>query len=309
MRRHRANTASTRNTHADIVLARTKVDNMFPCYEACAIHDMFCFAALADANTGTMYTDLTGAFPVQSFKKMQYIFVAYIYDLNAIIVRPMASRTDASFIAAFTEVFAILRARDYQPALNVTDNKCSKAVEKHIRANKMTIQLVPPHNHCVNAAKRAIGTFKEHFVAALATVNNLCPLQFWDEFLPQVELTLNLVRFSCCNPLISANHKLYGPFDFNKMPLAPLGTKALVYNILPHRSPGHHMLLMDSMLALQPITTIVCNSTSQLPKVSASPTHGAYILAIARSLPHWSTISPYLQQPTCYNNLDVQSQL
>ncbi len=203
---------------------------MFPIHEACAVQDMFCFAALADATSGTMYTDLTGAFPVRSFKNMQYIFVAYIYDLNAIIIRPMASRTDASFIAAFTEVFAILRARDYQPALNVTDNKCSKAVEKHIRANKMTIQLVPPHNHRVNAAERAIGTFKEHFVAALATVNILCPLQLWDKFLPQVELTLNLLRFSRRNPLISANHKLYGPFNFNKTPLAPLGTKALVYN-------------------------------------------------------------------------------
>ncbi len=57
-----------------------------------------------------MYTDLTGAFPVRSFKNMIYIFLAYIYDLIAIIVRPMASCTDASFIAAFTEVFTILRA-------------------------------------------------------------------------------------------------------------------------------------------------------------------------------------------------------
>jgi hypothetical protein len=84
---------------------------------------------------------------------MIYIFVVYIYDLNAIIVRPMALRTDTSFIASFTKVFAILRARNYQPALNIIDNECSKAVEKHIRTNRMTIQLVPPHNHCVNAAK------------------------------------------------------------------------------------------------------------------------------------------------------------
>ncbi len=55
--------------------------------------------------------------------------------------------------------------------------------------------------------------------------------------------------------------------------------------ILPHEPLGHHMLLMDSMLAPRPITTVVCISTSQLPNVSASPTHGAYILAIARSLP------------------------
>jgi hypothetical protein len=93
----------------------------------------------------------------------------------------------------------------------------------------MEIQSVPPHNHPINAAKHAISTFKEHFVAALATANMLCPLQLWDEFLPQVQLMLNLLHFSRCNPLISANHKLYGPFDFNKTPLAPLGTKALVY--------------------------------------------------------------------------------
>ncbi len=110
------------------------------------------------------------------------------------------------------------------------DNECSKAVEKHIQSNKMEIQLVPPHNHHVNAAECAISTFKEHFVTALATVDMLCLLQLWDKFPPQVKLTLNLICFSHCNPLISANLELYGPFDFNKMPLAPLGTKVLVYD-------------------------------------------------------------------------------
>jgi hypothetical protein len=122
MRRQCSNTASTRNKHADIILARAEVDHMFPAHKACAVQDMFCFAALADATTGTMYTDLTGAFPARSFKNMQYIFVVYIYDLNAIIVHPTPSQTDASFIATFTEVFNILRAREYQPAPNVMDN-------------------------------------------------------------------------------------------------------------------------------------------------------------------------------------------
>jgi hypothetical protein len=150
---HRTNTASTRNKHADVILTCAKVDHMFPAHEACAAQDMFCFAALADAMTGTRHTDLTGAFSGRSFKNMIYIFVAYIYYLNAIIVCPMASCTDTSFIAAFTKVFAILHAWDYQPALNVMDNECSKAVEKHICTNRMAIQLVPPHNHCVNAAE------------------------------------------------------------------------------------------------------------------------------------------------------------
>jgi hypothetical protein len=143
---------------------------------------MFCSAALIDATTGTMCTDLTGAFPVRSFKNMIYIFIAYIYDLNAIIVRPMALRTDASFIAAFTKVFAILRAWDYQPALNVTDNKCSKAVEKHIRADKMIIQLVPPHNHCVNAAKQPIGFSKNTLLPPLQPSTTFVPYNFGMSF-------------------------------------------------------------------------------------------------------------------------------
>ena len=248
MRRHRANTASTRNNQAAIIQARADVDNIFPTHEACAVQDVFCFAALADAHPGTMYTDLTGAFPVRSFKNMQYIFVAYIYDLNAIVVRPMPARTDAAFITAFTDVFDTLRAQNYQPILNVMDNECSKAVERHIRTAQLDIQLVPPHNHRVNAAERAIGTFKAHFVAALATVDMNCPLQLWDEFLPQVELTLNLLRFSRRNPLISANHELYGPFDFAKTPLAPLGTKALIYDApevraswAPHATDGYYV--------------------------------------------------------------------
>ena len=101
--------ASTRNNQADIVAACNEVDCMPVHQEACAMHDMFCFVALADANSGTMYTDLTGTFPVRSFKNMQYIFVAYIYDLNAIIVRPMSSRNDASFIAALSDIFDVLR--------------------------------------------------------------------------------------------------------------------------------------------------------------------------------------------------------
>ncbi len=64
---------------------------MLPSEEICAAHDIFCFGALANLTTGTMYTDLPGAFPVRSFRSMQYIFVADVYDLNAILVHAMPS--------------------------------------------------------------------------------------------------------------------------------------------------------------------------------------------------------------------------
>ena len=55
---------------------------------------MFCFVILADNNDATIYSDLAGRFPVQSYSGMNYIFVAYIYTINAIIIRPMKSRND-----------------------------------------------------------------------------------------------------------------------------------------------------------------------------------------------------------------------
>ena len=144
MRQHRSNTASTRKNHNDIVAARAEVDHMFPQHKICTMQDVFCFAALANTITGTMYTDITSAFPVCSLKSMQYIFVAYVYDLNAIIVRAMASRTDASMATAFTEVISTLKTGGYHPALNVMDNECLAAVEKYIRSEQINIQRVPP---------------------------------------------------------------------------------------------------------------------------------------------------------------------
>jgi hypothetical protein len=88
----------------------------------------------------------------------------------------------------------------------------------------------PPHNHCVNTTEQGIATFKEHLIAALATVDMLCPLQLQDEFLLQVKLTLNMLRFSQWNPKKSANQEIYSTFNFNTTPLAPLGTKALIYD-------------------------------------------------------------------------------
>jgi hypothetical protein len=142
----------------------------------------------------------------------------------------MPSKNDAAMITAVTKILATLTARSYKPTLNVTDNECSKTVEAYIKSNKIDIHLVPPHNHRVNAAERAIPTFKEHFIAGLATVNKNCPLQLWDEYLHQVELTLNLLRFLCRDSRKSANEEVHGPYDFNITRIAPIGMKGLVYD-------------------------------------------------------------------------------
>jgi hypothetical protein len=126
------------------------------------------------------------------------------------------------------------------------DNECSATVEKYIWPKAINIQLVPPHNHQANAAKRTIATFKEHFIAALTTVVVLCPLQLWDEFLLQVKLTLNILQ-----------------------------PKPWYMSIQDHKLPGRHMQLVASTLNLPPTATHASNSTFLQCAASASPTPGA----------------------------------
>jgi hypothetical protein len=91
-----------------------------------------------------------------------------------------------------------------------------------IRKN-CTIQLVPPNNHRRNLAERAIQTFKSHFKAVLAGVDDTFLMRLWDRLLPQTILTLNLLRQSNAVPTVSAWQYVKGNFDYNKTPLAPMG--------------------------------------------------------------------------------------
>ncbi len=86
-----------------------------------------------------------------------------------------------------------------------------------------------PHNHHVNAAETAVKATKYHIIAGLQTVDPEYPLQLWAKFVPQLQDTLNLLFTAHSDPTISDFKALEGPFDFNKTPMAVLGTKALAF--------------------------------------------------------------------------------
>jgi hypothetical protein len=78
-------------------------------------------------------------------------------------------------------------------------------------------------------AECTIQTFKDTFIAALATTDLDFPIQLWDQLTPQILNCLNMMRASCINPSKPPYKTLYGPCDWNQYPLAPLGCKAAVY--------------------------------------------------------------------------------
>ncbi len=93
----------------------------------------------------------------------------------------------------------------------------------------MNMELVPPGCHQQNVAEVAIRNFKSHFLSVLAGVADDFPQNLWDHLLPQTEIILNLIRQSNAMPTVSAYAHLSGPFDYNKMPLAPMGCEAQIH--------------------------------------------------------------------------------
>jgi hypothetical protein len=197
--------------------------------EESTIANVFAFGAFADKNDGIVYHDLTGSFPFMSLDGSVCFFVLYHYESNSILPTPISGLDDVTIFNAYKAQFEELVKKGYKPKLNVTDNQATKHIKKFLTENECKMQLVEPHNHRVNAAERAIQTFKDAFIAALATTDSEFPLQLWDRLTPQVSDTLNLMRASRINPAISAYEALYGPYDWNRYPLAPLGCKAVVY--------------------------------------------------------------------------------
>ncbi len=93
------------------------------------------------------------------------------------------------------------------------DNQATKYIKQFLDKNECKLQLIEPHNHCVNAAERAIQRFKDAFIVALATTDADFPIQLWDWLTPQIQNTLNMMRASRVNPAILVYELLNGPYD------------------------------------------------------------------------------------------------
>ena len=95
-----SSTATDNGIHPNA--ARTNT-NLIPNNEPLdGTNNIFCYAALADKQTGTLYTDATGSLPARSLDGNQLYLVAYDYDTNYIFAVPVASQTfsNASIISS-----------------------------------------------------------------------------------------------------------------------------------------------------------------------------------------------------------------
>ena len=109
------------------------------------------------------------------------------------------------------------------------DNEVSEDFKKYVEDSYIQFELMPPHTHKRNAAEMAVITFKNHFIASLCTVDPLLPLYLWDRLLPQVTMTINMLRQYWLNLGLSAYEQVYGIHNFEWTPLEPLVCKVKVH--------------------------------------------------------------------------------
>ena len=141
-----------------------------------------------------LYTDQTGHFPVVSSSGHRYIMLAYLQQYNVIIVRPLRTQLDAELTETYTDIVNEL----LQKGINITshwlDNQAPSGIKEYNALKNINMQLTPPYCHRRNAAERAIRTFKNHFIATIATLPNEFPGGLWDKLLAHTQLTLNMTR-------------------------------------------------------------------------------------------------------------------
>jgi hypothetical protein len=88
-------------------------------------------------NTGRIYTDQTGRFPVRSSQGNNYILVAYDYDSNVIITEPLKNRQGTEILRAYTKIIDYLQTRGFKPDHHWLDNETSQAM-RHKTSTRTT---------------------------------------------------------------------------------------------------------------------------------------------------------------------------
>ena len=66
-------------------------------------------------------------------------------------------------------------------------------------------------------------------MSVLAGIAHDFPPSLWDRLFPQAEITINLLRQPNETPNVSADARLSGPVDYNKMLLSPMGMSVQVH--------------------------------------------------------------------------------
>lgn len=182
-----------------------------------------------DKITQQIYSDQTGRCPKISSQGNQYIVVIAGVDSDTILMEPMRNRSAGEMVQTWKKILERLAECGIKSKHQILNNKISGEYKQAIKDVDMTYELVPPHDYHRNRAEKAIQTGRANFISILCGVSPNFPLHLWDRLLPQTEMMLNILRPPRLVPTISVHAYLYGQHDYNRQPLAQLGTAVEIH--------------------------------------------------------------------------------
>ena len=81
----------------------------------------------------TIYTDQTGKFRVRSIGGYNYILVTYSYDSNAILARPLKSKSGNELVETVASIHQYLAERGFKPKHYIMDNETSSQMKSYMK--------------------------------------------------------------------------------------------------------------------------------------------------------------------------------
>ena len=79
--------------------------------------------------TGTVYTDLTGRFPINSMEGMTAVFIMYDWTTNTILAKPIKDAKAETIVEAFKTNIEYMTKRGFKPIFNIIDNVATNAIK------------------------------------------------------------------------------------------------------------------------------------------------------------------------------------
>ena len=202
----------------------------------------------AEKKALSIFFDATGKFPFTSYDNSAYVLIC-VYK-NYIHAETMPDRTAPSYVAAYRSAFKFFRKLGHVFSIARLDNETSALLEQFMEIEaKVNHEYISAGTHRANKAERAIQTWKNHYLAGIASADKDFPMNRWTDLNKQAEITVNVLRPFADNPLISAYEGIFGrKYDFLSHPIAPPGTKVIVYEPSdkrpswnPHGIPGFYL--------------------------------------------------------------------
>ena len=154
--------------------------------------------------TNRIAIDQAGRYPVTSFENDKYATVMVDVDTGYINAAGISSRKAPQLVQGFQECYEELKSKGIIARAVRLDNEISKRMIAEFERQGLDYQLAAPGDHRVVHAEHAIGIFKNHFIAIRSGTHPDFPERGWSHLIRHAVITLNILRSSSINPLISA---------------------------------------------------------------------------------------------------------